>query len=135
MQLCFALYSANHAMAGLYRPMLSELGLTYPQYLVLLALWERDGQSVGELGKALMLESNTLTPLLKRMEAASLINRARSQQDERSVSVSLTDKGQSLEAKSHEFAACVANALDQDGDTANALREQIFDLAKRLRKA
>ncbi len=134
-QLCFALYSANHAMARLYRPMLSALNLTYPQYLVLLALWERDNLSVGEMGKALLLESNTLTPLLKRMEAAGLILRERSQQDERSVFVKLTEFGKELELKSHDLAECVSDAAGGDDTDVEALRDQIFMLAERLRAA
>ena len=134
-QLCFALYSANNAMGRLYRPMLADLGLTYPQYLVLLALWERDTRSVSDLGRALALESNTLTPLLKRMEAAGQIQRQRSAQDERSVTVSLTDAGKALENKAHDIGLCVARAVMQGDTDAAALRDQILDLAERLRAA
>src|SRR3954470_3664742 len=92
-QLCFALYSASLAMTKLYKPLLDELGLTYPQYLVMLALWERDGSTVSELGQRLYLDSGTLTPLLKRLEAAGLVSRVRSTEDERRVHLRLTSAG------------------------------------------
>src|SRR5436190_2142305 len=95
-QLCFALYSASLAMTKLYKPLLDELGLTYPQYLAMLALWEQDGLMVSELGKRLRLDSGTLTPLLKRMEAAGLVARTRDAQDERRVHISLTASGRRL---------------------------------------
>ncbi|HAT88097.1 MarR family winged helix-turn-helix transcriptional regulator [Cohaesibacter gelatinilyticus] len=132
-QLCFALYSANNAMGQLYRPLLAELGLTYPQYLVMLALWERDALSVGELGKSLVLESNTLTPLLKRMEAADFVMRNRDKDDERVVIVSLTDKGRQLEEKAHDIGICVIRKAEDDAVDLLALRDQIFELADRLR--
>ena len=95
-QLCFALYSSSLLMTKLYKPVLAPLGLTYPQYLVLLALWEGDAIGVGELGARLYLDSGTLTPLLKRMEAAGLLARARAAQDERRVIVTLTPAGRTL---------------------------------------
>ena len=94
--LCFAVYSAGLAFNRIYKPILDPLGLTYPQYLVMMALWEKDGQGVGELGDLLFLESNTLTPLIKRLEAAGLVKRARDTQDERQVRVSLTASGREL---------------------------------------
>lgn len=102
-QLCFAVYSANHAITRMYKPLLDRLGVTYPQYLVLLVLWERDSVRVGEIGERLMLETNTLTPLLKRLETLGLVDRQRSPQDERRVIVSLTDKGRDLRGE----AACL----------------------------
>ena len=132
-QLCFALDSANNAMGRLYRPMLNELGLTYPQYLVLLALWEQDHQTVSMLGKALYLESNTLTPLLKRMEGSDLVRRVRSLEDERSVSVSLTETGKSLEEKAHDIGICVTNVAGKDGLDVAAFRDELLKLAERLR--
>lgn len=134
-QLCFALYSANHAMARLYRPLLSELKLTYPQYLVLLALWENETRTVGDLGKTLSLESNTLTPLLKRMEAAGLLERARSKEDERIVTVKLTPKGAALESESRRLAECVGSAAAGEHVELTELRDQIAALAKRLNAA
>ncbi|MEY8799113.1 MarR family winged helix-turn-helix transcriptional regulator [Leisingera sp. XS_AS12] len=134
-QFCFAIYSLNSAMGRLYRPVLAEFGLTYPQYLVLLALWERDGQTVGELGKVLFLETNTLTPLLKRMEVAGLVQRRRSPQDERRVAVTLTEKGKRLEDRAHDIGLCVTRAVDRGDTDIGALRDQIADLTERLRAA
>ncbi|CAD1786506.1 MarR family transcriptional regulator [Xanthomonas euroxanthea] len=98
-QLCFALYSANLAMHKLYRGLLKTLDLTYPQYLVLLVLWETDGRSVSEIGERLFLDSATLTPLLKRLQAAGLVTRTRAASDERQVIIALTDSGRALRAK------------------------------------
>jgi DNA-binding MarR family transcriptional regulator len=95
-QLCFALYAASRAMTSLYRPLLDELGLTYPQYLVMIVLWERGSSSVKELGAALHLDYGTLSPLLKRLEGAGLLRRERRAHDERSVQVVLTDAGAAL---------------------------------------
>jgi DNA-binding MarR family transcriptional regulator len=98
-QLCFALYSTGLAMNKVYRKLLRKLDLTYPQYLVMLVLWERDGVSVSDIGARLFLDSATLTPLLKRLEAAGLVTRARSNADERQVVVGLTDAGRALSAE------------------------------------
>ena len=98
-QLCFAIYSAGHAFNRVYKPLLDRLGLTYPQYLVMLVLWEHDGLSVKEIGERLFLDSGTLTPLLKRLEAAHLVKRTRSAVDERQVLVALTARGASLRDK------------------------------------
>lgn len=95
-QLCFALYSTSLAMTKVYKPILSELGLTYPQYLVMLVLWEHDALSISELGTRVSLDSGTLTPLLKRLETAGLVSRQRDAADERRVLVSLTDAGRNL---------------------------------------
>src|SRR4051794_413334 len=95
-QVCFALYTATRAVTARYRPLLDELGLTYPQYLVLLALWERDERTVNDLGAALRLDSSTLSPLLKRLEAAGLVARRRRSDDERRVTVRLTADGTAL---------------------------------------
>ncbi|QIS03492.1 MarR family transcriptional regulator [Nocardia brasiliensis] len=95
-QLCFSLYAASRAMTAVYRTKLEKLGVTYPQYLVLLALWERDGRSVGELCQTLALDSGTLSPLLKRLEAAGNIERRRSAEDERRVEIHLTGQGKAL---------------------------------------
>ncbi len=118
--LCFAVYSAGLAFNRVYKPILEPLGLTYPQYLVMVALWEAEGQSVSELGEHLFLESNTLTPLLKRLEVAGLITRARDKADERQVRVSLTEKGRRLLAE----AACVpGQILQATGLTVEQLRQ------------
>ena len=106
-QLCFAVYSASRAMTAAYRPILSELNLTYPQYLVLLVLWEEDRVTVGRLGERLQLDSGTLSPLLKRLEANGFIRRERSLQDERQVEVTLTAAGRKLEGK----AQCIPQKL------------------------
>jgi DNA-binding MarR family transcriptional regulator len=111
-QLCFALYSASLAMTKLYTPLLSELQLTYPQYLVLLVLWEQDGLSVSALGERLYLNSGTLTPLLKRMEASGWLQRQRASDDERRVLVSLTPEGTRLKARAARIPPCVAKATN-----------------------
>jgi len=95
-QLCFALYSASMAIGRAYKPMLDALGLTYPQYLVLHALWEQDGRTIGEIADRLGLESSTITPLVKRLESAGLLARARNPDDERQVLVSLTPRGHDI---------------------------------------
>ncbi len=109
-QLCFALYSASLAMTKLYKPLLTPLGLTYPQYLVMLLLWEHGGLSVSELGERLYLDSGTLTPLLKRMEVAGLLERKRSSLDERRVDIRLTRVGRKLKAGAARVSACVIRA-------------------------
>lgn len=130
--LCFALYSANNAMGRLYRPILAQHGLTYPQYLVLVALWQRDGQKVNDLGAALNLESNTLTPLLKRMEAAQLVQRRRNSKDERSVIVSLTAQGLALQQEAAGISNCILAAAGDDAADLIELRDKIQQLAARL---
>ena len=113
-QLCFALYSASRAVTAAYRPLLDELDLTYPQYLVLLVLWEEEPCTVGHLGDRLHLDSGTLSPLLKRLEAAGLVRRQRSVTDERRVDITLTSEGRALE----ERAACIPDRLLGDNDAA-----------------
>ncbi|HEY4068822.1 MAG TPA: MarR family transcriptional regulator [Burkholderiaceae bacterium] len=109
-QLCFALYSSSLLMTKLYKPVLTPLGLTYPQYLVLLVLWERDAIAVGELGARLYLDSGTLTPLLKRMQTAGLLTRTRATDDERRVIVTLTPAGRALRRKAEQVPLTVACA-------------------------
>ena len=109
-QLCFALYSASLAMTKLYKPLLAELGLTYPQYLVMLALWEDDGLMVSQLGERLSLDSGTLTPLLKRLETAGLVSRIRDVEDERRVHISLTAAGRKLKTRAQKIPGCVLAA-------------------------
>ncbi len=108
-QLCFALYSASLAMTKIYKPVLDAIGLTYPQYLVMLVLWERDGLTVSALGERLSLDSGTLTPLLKRMEVAGIVARKRSGEDERRVEVFVTDSGITLKAQATSVPRCVAS--------------------------
>ncbi|MDZ4367088.1 MAG: MarR family transcriptional regulator [Afipia sp.] len=100
---CFALYSAGHAFTRLYKPLLDPLGLTYPQYLVMAVLWEKDDRTVGAIGEKLLLESSTLTPLLKRLETAGMVRRTRDQDDERVVRIQLTPKGAELKQKAVEI--------------------------------
>lgn len=102
-QLCFAVYSASHAFTRAYRQLLEPLGLTYPQYLVMLVLWERDDMRVKEIGAQLFLDSGTLTPLLKRLENLGLVRRVRVAEDERQVSIVLTATGRALQAKAEGF--------------------------------
>jgi DNA-binding MarR family transcriptional regulator len=106
-QLCFSLYATSMAISRFYKPLLDGLGITYPQYLVLSALWEADGQAVGAIAERLSLDSSTITPLVKRLEAASLVTRARQADDERRVLVSLTDRGRALKQDSR----CLGEAL------------------------
>ncbi|BBX49413.1 MarR family transcriptional regulator [Mycolicibacterium poriferae] len=124
-QLCFALYSASRAVSSAYRPLLDELNLTYPQYLVLLVLWEDEACSIGQLGDRLHLDSGTLSPLIKRLEAAGLVRRQRSVTDERRVDVTLTADGRALEDR----AACIPERLlgSTDADPAQlaALRDAL----------
>ncbi|QYK43390.1 MAG: MarR family transcriptional regulator [Paracoccaceae bacterium] len=131
--LCFALYSATHAMQAVYAPLLEPLGLTYPQYLVLSALWQKDGQGVGELGRGLGLESNTLTPILKRMAAAGLILRDRDAADERRVTVRLADRGEALRAHAGPIAACVRERTGLAQDALAELQTQVSRLRDTLR--
>ncbi|OIQ33280.1 MAG: MarR family transcriptional regulator [Alphaproteobacteria bacterium MedPE-SWcel] len=132
--LCFSVYSVNHAISRLYRPLLAPLGLTYPQYLVLVALWDRDGRRVNELGAELQLDSNTLTPLLKRMETAGFLTRRRNPDDERSLIVALTEKGRSLQDKAGDLTTCVLDAMGGDLSELAALRDQLHSLRDRLDK-
>lgn len=131
-QLCFALYSASLAMTRLYKPLLEQLGLTYPQYLVLLALWEQDGQTVSGLGERLYLDSGTLTPLLKRMEAAGLIKRQRDAADERRVLVHLTTGGLRLKVRARQVPECLLQAAQCDPTDIQALTRQVQALRNRL---
>jgi DNA-binding MarR family transcriptional regulator len=131
-QLCFALYSASLAMTKLYKPLLEALQLTYPQYLVMLVLWESDGLSVSALGERLFLDSGTLTPLLKRMEASGLLSRQRSAEDERRVHVRLTDAGRALKTQAASIPACVVAASGCPVPDLMALTGQVQSLRDRL---
>jgi DNA-binding MarR family transcriptional regulator len=131
-QLCFALYSASLAMTKLYKPLLDDIGLTYPQYLAMLVLWERDGLMVSELGERLFLDSGTLTPLLKRLEAAGLISRIRAVQDERRVHVTLTAAGRKLKAKAAKIPGCIISATQCPIPELVALTGQVQALRQRL---
>ena len=128
-QLCFALYAASRAMTSFYRGLLDELEITYPQYLVLLCLWERDGVTVREVGDALRLDYGTLSPLLKRMESSGLVRRERSTDDERAVRVSLTPVGREMEARAAQFPSIVIGATGMPDDEIVALRDALRRLA------
>ncbi|MBP6545569.1 MAG: MarR family transcriptional regulator [Phenylobacterium sp.] len=132
-QLCFALYAASGLVTRAYRPLLEPLGLTYPQYLAMMALWETAPRTVSDLGEALGLDSGTLTPLLKRMEGAGLVKRTRDKADERRVQITLTDAGRALQVKAAGVPLALACALDLPGEEIVALRTALQDLARRMR--
>ena len=131
-QLCFALYSASLAMTKRYKPLLDPLGLTYPQYLVMLALWEHDGLSVGDLGQRLCLDSGTLTPLLKRLEAAGHVRRERDRDDERRVHVHLTASGRALRARAQSVPRTLARASGCGTDEIAAIVARLKTLREQL---
>ncbi|EFH12596.1 MarR family winged helix-turn-helix transcriptional regulator [Pseudoroseomonas cervicalis] len=134
-QLCFAVYAAAHAFGQAYRPLLEPHGLTYPQYLVLLQLWEGDDRSVRELGERLFLDSGTLTPLLKRMEAAGWVTRRRDARDARIVRIGLTPKAEALRPVAAAFPASMACAAGLPVEELARLRDTLRALAPRLRQA
>ncbi|HDX4049305.1 TPA: MarR family transcriptional regulator [Enterobacter soli] len=134
-QLCFALYSANLALNKLYRQLLAPLNLTYPQYLVMLVLWEQDDITVSEIGERLFLDSATLTPLLKRLESAGLINRHRSRKDERQVVVTLSDAGSNLQQHAVGIPQAVGCAVQCDTATLGELKQQLEVLRQQLQRA
>ncbi len=131
-QLCFAVYSAAHAFGRTYKPLLDALGLTYPQYLVMLVLWSRDGIAVKEIGEQLMLDSGTLTPLLKRLEAAGLIKRTRSVEDERQVIIALTKEGAALQKKAKAVPMKILEATGCSVSELTSLRKEIISLRDQL---
>ncbi|MFJ3444789.1 MarR family winged helix-turn-helix transcriptional regulator [Streptomyces sp. NPDC086081] len=130
-QLCFALYAAQRAVTAAYRPLLDDLGLTYPQYLVLLVLWERGETSVKELAAALRLDYGTVSPLLKRLESAGLLRRARSVRDERSVRVALTGRGEELRERAARVPGALLAATGLDAAQVARLRAELGQLAQR----
>jgi len=130
-QICFAIYSAGMAIQRVYKPLLDQLGLTYPQYLVLNVLWREDEQTVGGIAEKLALESSTLTPLLKRLEAGGLVRRTRNPDNERQVVVALTDRGREIRSS----AGCLGDALiTSSGESPRRLGELNRDI-KKLRDA
>lgn len=131
-QLCFAVYSTAHAFNRVYRPLLDRLGLTYPQYLVMLVLWERDDVPVMEIGERLFLDSGTLTPLLKRLEAQGLIRRTRSKQDERQVLIALTAQGEALREKAKMLPEAILAASACSIGELSALKNELIALRDRL---
>ena len=131
-QLCYALYAAAHRMTKSYRPLLERLGLTYPQYLVLLVLWEQDGVTVSEIGRRLRLDSGTLTPVLKRLESAGFLVRTRRQSDEREVEIALTPEGAALRADAVSVREAVMCQLELSEPEIRALRKDLGTLIERL---
>jgi DNA-binding MarR family transcriptional regulator len=132
--LCFAVYSAGHAFNRVYKPLLDGLGLTYPQYLVMVALWSRNDQTVGDLGDTLFLESSTLTPLLKRLEGVGYVTRERDPADERQVRVRLTRAGTALRAKARDIPACILEQTGLSIGELDRLQAEVSKLRKNLLK-
>lgn len=132
-QLCFALYSTSLAMTRVYKPLLDDLGLTYPQYLAMLALWEQDGLMVSQLGEQLFLDSGTLTPLLKRLESSGLIARIRDVEDERRVHIRLTAAGRKLKTKAAKIPGCILSASQCSLPELIALTQQVQALREHLK--
>ena len=133
-QLCFALYSTSLTMTKIYKPLLKELGLTYPQYLAMLVLWQQDGITVGMLSKRLLTDPGSLTPLLKRLEADQLLVRQRSRQDERIVELFLTDKGRALHEQARHIPSCIVNASEKSVETLTQLKDDLVQLRNSLQK-
>lgn len=133
--LCFAVYSTSLAMSKVYRPLLNKLGVTYPQYLVLVVLWQQDELTVSDIGNQLFLDSATLTPLLKRMETAGLISRVRSARDERQVIVSLTDAGKELRKEAQGIMSSILCSLECTKEEAQELTGRLVALRSNLEKS
>lgn len=133
--ICFALYSAGHAFTRLYKPLLDPLGLTYPQYLVMAVLWEKDDRPVGEIGEKLLLESSTLTPLLKRLEALGHVGRTRDPADERVVRIRLTPQGSALREAARPIPGCILAATGLDLPHAAALQREVMQMREALERA
>ncbi len=131
-QLCFAVYSTTHAFSRIYAPLLDRLGLTYPQYLVMLVLWQSDGPSLKAIGKRLQLDSGTLTPLLKRLEAAGLVTRQRQASDERQVRIQLTEAGRLLRAGADPIPNAIGRASGRTSAELAALMHSLLDLRNHL---
>lgn len=127
-QLCFPLYAAARSVTALYTPYLKPLGLTYTQYIVFLVLWEKDGIPVGELGKRLMLDSGTLSPLLKKMRQAGYIEKRQSAEDERSFLITLTDKGRALQEQAREIPRKVSGCIALTPEKAAQLYQLLYEL-------
>ncbi len=139
-QLCFRLYTAARLTMGVYHPYLDPLGITYPQYLVLLVLWEQDKQPVCDIAKKMMLDTNTVTPLLQRMEKSGLINRTRGKEDSRQRIVSLTEKGKAMQEQAKHIPECLSNdVVLKTGDEEEILRmiptlDKLIDGLKKMEK-
>ncbi|RPK07010.1 hypothetical protein BSBH6_00633 [Bacillus subtilis] len=131
-QLCFLLYASSREMTKQYKPLLEKLNVTYPQYLVLLLLWEHETLTVKKMGELLYLDSGTLTPMLKRMEQQGLITRNRSEEDERSVLISLTEDGESLREKAADIPGTILGLSKQSGEDLKQLKSALFTLLETL---
>jgi DNA-binding MarR family transcriptional regulator len=131
-QLCFGLYAAANAIIRAYRPLLTELGVTYPQYLVLMALWEKDQRTVSELGRELMLDSGTLTPLLKRMEGSGLVDRRRRVKDEREVEIALTPHARELRHRALDVRRHIVCQLGMSEERIGELRGKLNEVIRAL---
>ncbi|WP_373741643.1 MarR family winged helix-turn-helix transcriptional regulator [Neisseria sp.] len=131
-QLCFPLYALSKEITRRYTPFLDALDLTYPQYLVMLVLWEHGGQRVSDIGAKLMLDSGTLTPLLKRLQSKGLVERSRGTDDERSVHIRLTEAGQALERRAAEVPQQLAGCLKMNAAEAEALREAVRKILENI---
>jgi MarR family transcriptional regulator, organic hydroperoxide resistance regulator len=127
-QVCFALAVASRSVIATYRPVLEPMGLTHPQYLVMLALWERSPRSAGDISAALLLEPATLTPLLKRLESAGLITRARSAIDERALAIELTSAGRALRAEAERVPGRIVDSLGMSVESLEAIRDSLTGL-------
>jgi DNA-binding MarR family transcriptional regulator len=127
-QVCFALAAASRSVIGLYRPVLEPMGLTHPQYLVMLALWERNPRTVRDIGEALYLEPATLSPLLKRLETAGLLTRARNARDDRALDVALTPRGEALRAQAEKVPAQIVERLGMDVSELERIRDGLTRL-------
>jgi DNA-binding MarR family transcriptional regulator len=130
--ICFAIYSANHALNRVYKPLLDAVGLTYTQYIAMISLWQQDDQTVGSLGEKLFLESSTLTPVLKRLEGLGLIARTRDKSDERQVRVQLTAAGRALQEQARTIPPCILEASGLEAEDLTRLKAEIATLRSSL---
>lgn len=133
-QVCFALHSTSLLMTKVYKPLLQALGLTYPQYLAMLVLWEQDGLTVGEISHRLLTDPGSLTPLLKRLEAEGLLNRTRSREDERVVLVELTEQGRALQQEARQVPPCIQAASGRSVERLQELQAELLELRTQLQK-
>ncbi|MGF0241343.1 MarR family winged helix-turn-helix transcriptional regulator [Rhodococcus sp. IEGM1300] len=134
-QVCFALHSTSLMMTKVYKPLLQALGLTYPQYLAMMVLWERDGLTVGEISARLLTDPGSLTPLLKRLEVEGLLSRTRSREDERVVIVELTEQGRALREKARGIPQCILGASGQTVAQLQTLQKDLQELRKHLQNS
>lgn len=134
-QVCFALYSTSLLMTKVYKPLLQKLGLTYPQYLVMLVLWEEEGLTVGEISQRLLTDPGSLTPLLKRLEAEGLLKRTRSREDERVVLVHLLDQGRALQTEAKAVPHCILAASGESIERLQQLQADLLELRANLQKS